>query len=188
MSTAAATTRTSPAASQRWSPEVREVAFLGGYLAVALIAGAIWLEYLTRGDSQFSRDLATPLWTIAVGVATNASCAILGCYLVLRRMSLLGDAISHAVLPGNRAGLLLLAFGGGLADFSRRGSGGNAHGGAHAGHFEPGPGFGRRQHGRRIHVAVRAGCGPDQRAGYEKTLISTPIACSTATSTSSALI
>jgi manganese/zinc/iron transport system permease protein len=33
------------------------------------------------------------------------SCSILGCYLVLRRMSLLGDAISHAVLPG-----LVLAF------------------------------------------------------------------------------
>ena len=38
--------------------------------------------------------------TILVGAVANVSCALLGCYLVLRRMSLLGDAISHAVLPG----------------------------------------------------------------------------------------
>src|SRR5688572_16630916 len=47
------------------------------------------------------------LWTIAVGVLTNASCAILGCYLVLRRMSLLGDAISHSILPGIALAFLL---------------------------------------------------------------------------------
>lgn len=40
------------------------------------------------------------LWVIAVGAMTNVACALVGCYLVLRRMSLLGDAISHAVLPG----------------------------------------------------------------------------------------
>ena len=28
------------------------------------------------------------------------ACALLGNYLVLRRMSMMGDAISHAVLPG----------------------------------------------------------------------------------------
>lgn len=39
-------------------------------------------------------------WTIAVAAACSVSCALLGCYLVLRRMSLLGDAISHAILPG----------------------------------------------------------------------------------------
>lgn len=39
-------------------------------------------------------------WTIAVGAIVNSACAILGCYLVLRKLSLLGDAISHAVLPG----------------------------------------------------------------------------------------
>ena len=44
-------------------------------------------------------------WTIAVGAATSIACGLLGCYLVLRRMSLIGDAISHAVLPG-----LVLAF------------------------------------------------------------------------------
>ena len=47
------------------------------------------------------------LWTIGVGILTNASCAILGCYLVLRRMSLLGDAISHSILPGIALAYLL---------------------------------------------------------------------------------
>ena len=40
-----------------------------------------------------------------VGSLTNVACALVGCYLVLRRMSLMGDAIAHAVLPG-----LVLAF------------------------------------------------------------------------------
>jgi len=42
---------------------------------------------------------------ILVGSVTNVACALVGCYLVLRRMSLMGDAIAHAVLPG-----LVLAF------------------------------------------------------------------------------
>lgn len=43
---------------------------------------------------------ATARDTIAVGILCNTSCALVGCYLVLRRMSLLGDAMSHSVLPG----------------------------------------------------------------------------------------
>ncbi len=39
-------------------------------------------------------------WVLAVGMMTNVSCGLIGCYLILRRMSLMGDAISHAVLPG----------------------------------------------------------------------------------------
>lgn len=35
-----------------------------------------------------------------VGVAVAAVCAVLSCYLVLKGWSLMGDAISHAVLPG----------------------------------------------------------------------------------------
>lgn len=52
-------------------------------------------------------DVRLGLWTIVVGIVCNASCAILGCYLVLRRMSMLGDAISHAILPGLAVGFLL---------------------------------------------------------------------------------
>ena len=33
--------------------------------------------------------------TISVGIVANVCCALVGTYLVLRRMSLLGDAISH---------------------------------------------------------------------------------------------
>jgi manganese/zinc/iron transport system permease protein len=42
---------------------------------------------------------------LLVGSTVAASCAVLGCFLVLRKMALLGDAISHAVLPG-----IVLAF------------------------------------------------------------------------------
>lgn len=41
------------------------------------------------------------------GMLAAVSCALLGNYLVLRRLSLMGDAISHAVLPGLVAGFLL---------------------------------------------------------------------------------
>ena len=53
-------------------------------------------DYAVRDDD---------LWTIAVASCCSISCGVLGCFLVLRRLSLLGDAISHAILPG-----LALAF------------------------------------------------------------------------------
>lgn len=46
-------------------------------------------------------------WTIIVGILCAASCALLGCFLVLRRMSMMGDAISHAVLPGLAAAFII---------------------------------------------------------------------------------
>lgn len=45
-------------------------------------------------------DWNQALWTIAAAALSGSACALLGCYLVLRRMSMLGDAISHAILPG----------------------------------------------------------------------------------------
>jgi len=52
---------------------------------------------LTSGD----------LWTIAVAVCCSVACGTIGCFLVLRRLSLLGDAISHAVLPGIAVAFML---------------------------------------------------------------------------------
>lgn len=48
---------------------------------------------------------ADELWIVATACATNVACALVGCFLVLRRLSMMGDAIAHAVLPG-----LVLAF------------------------------------------------------------------------------
>lgn len=39
-------------------------------------------------------------WVVVVGSLCAAACALPGCFLVLRKMSMMGDAISHAVLPG----------------------------------------------------------------------------------------
>ncbi|MFC0219594.1 metal ABC transporter permease [Pseudochelatococcus lubricantis] len=37
---------------------------------------------------------------LVVGVLTSVACALLGNFLVLRRQALIGDAVSHVVLPG----------------------------------------------------------------------------------------
>lgn len=39
-------------------------------------------------------------WIILTGILVASSCALLGCFLLLRKMTMVGDAISHAVLPG----------------------------------------------------------------------------------------
>jgi manganese/zinc/iron transport system permease protein len=49
--------------------------------------------------------MALSLWMAVIASVAAMACAPVGCYLVLRRLSLLGDAISHAVLPG-----LVIAF------------------------------------------------------------------------------
>lgn len=46
-------------------------------------------------------------WIVAAGMLCAVASSLLGCFLVLRRMSLLGDAISHAVLPGLAAAFLI---------------------------------------------------------------------------------
>ncbi|MFB9862164.1 metal ABC transporter permease [Rufibacter immobilis] len=44
-------------------------------------------------------------WIIFTGALVAICCSLLGCFLILRRMAMVGDAISHAVLPG-----IVLAF------------------------------------------------------------------------------
>lgn len=58
-----------------------------------LLAAAAW----ERMDTEIA----------LVGALCAAACALPGTYLVLRRMSMMGDAISHAVLPGLAVAFLL---------------------------------------------------------------------------------
>ncbi|MGV3484310.1 MAG: iron chelate uptake ABC transporter family permease subunit [Planctomycetaceae bacterium] len=46
-------------------------------------------------------------WIIAAGVLCAVASSLVGNFLVLRRMSMLGDAVSHAVLPGLAAAFLI---------------------------------------------------------------------------------
>jgi manganese/zinc/iron transport system permease protein len=39
-------------------------------------------------------------YVILTGMLVAGGCSIVGCFLVLRKMAMIGDAISHAVLPG----------------------------------------------------------------------------------------
>lgn len=55
----------------------------------------------------FSTYSITDWWTMITVMLCGAACALLGVFLVLRRMSLLGDSITHAILPGIVGGFLL---------------------------------------------------------------------------------
>ncbi len=50
-------------------------------------------------------DIGLDLFPLLAGVLAAATCGLLGNFLVLRRLSLMGDAMSHSVLPG-----LVIAF------------------------------------------------------------------------------
>lgn len=40
------------------------------------------------------------IWIMLTGALVASACGVLGCFLVLRKMTMIGDAISHSVLPG----------------------------------------------------------------------------------------
>lgn len=60
---------------------------------------------MTAGVLQLGLS-ASEWWVIVTAVVCAVACALPGCFLVLRRMSMLGDAVSHAILPGLAAAFL----------------------------------------------------------------------------------
>ena len=55
------------------------------------------------------------LWVVLMGFFVAAACGLTGVYLILRRMALVGDAISHSVLPGLAIAFLAGSLAGGGA-------------------------------------------------------------------------
>ena len=51
--------------------------------------------------------MSTGFVIMLTGVLVASACALLGCFLVLRRMAMMADAISHAILPGLVGGYFL---------------------------------------------------------------------------------
>jgi manganese/iron transport system permease protein len=55
--------------------------------------------------TEFVRDLVNPdlafLWkALLIAVMSSIVCGVVGCYVVLRGMAFIGDAVAHAVFPG----------------------------------------------------------------------------------------
>lgn len=46
-------------------------------------------------------------WIVVTGAISAMSCALIGNFMILRRLSMMGDAISHAVLPGLAVAFLI---------------------------------------------------------------------------------
>ena len=55
----------------------------------------------------WTENLPTTFWIVLMGFLITAACGLIGNYLILRRMALVGDAISHSVLPGLAIAFLL---------------------------------------------------------------------------------
>ncbi len=47
------------------------------------------------------------IWIVVMGFLVAATCGLIGCFIILRRMALVGDAISHSLLPGITLAFLL---------------------------------------------------------------------------------
>lgn len=47
------------------------------------------------------------LWTIVIAALASINCALVGSYLVLRKIAMMGDAIAHSTLPGIVLALLI---------------------------------------------------------------------------------
>jgi len=48
----------------------------------------------------WTEQFMSTFWIVLMGFLATATCGLIGNYLILRRMALVGDAISHSVLPG----------------------------------------------------------------------------------------
>ena len=58
----------------------------------------------------WTENLSTTFWIVLMGFLITAACGLIGNYLILRRMALVGDAISHSVLPGMKCFMTVMRY------------------------------------------------------------------------------
>ena len=64
-------------------------------------------DWVAHATDQPPIHVQNAFWTIVVGGICAVCCSLVGCFLLLRRMSMFGDALSHSVLAGTAAVYLL---------------------------------------------------------------------------------
>ena len=57
--------------------------------------------------APWTENAGSFIWIALMGFFVAAACGLIGNYLILRRMALVGDAISHSILPGIAIAFLL---------------------------------------------------------------------------------
>jgi len=57
--------------------------------------------------APWADDFGGTVWVVIMGFLVTLACGLVGNYLILRRMALVGDAIRHSVLPGIAIAFLL---------------------------------------------------------------------------------
>jgi ABC-type Mn2+/Zn2+ transport system permease subunit/Mn-dependent DtxR family transcriptional regulator len=69
---------------------------------IAVVLGSLSILVGLSDEQQWwLRPLSERWWKETVcSMLVGIACGVLGCYVILRRMALIGDALSHAVLPG----------------------------------------------------------------------------------------
>lgn len=85
-------------------------AFLGFWLVAPCEAARIGAEgggdLAARAARFFSLQDPAVRYALAGSVLLGISCGLMGAFLVVRKLALMGDALSHAVLPGVAVGFL----------------------------------------------------------------------------------
>ncbi len=63
-----------------------------------------WFSVFVQPWSEYASN---SFWIVLMGFLVSGTCGLVGCFIILRRMALVGDAISHSLLPGITLAFLL---------------------------------------------------------------------------------
>jgi len=83
-------------------------------MMAAFIPAFDWQRVMVQ---PWTEDFMVSFWIVLMGFLVSSSCGLVGTYLLLRRMALVGDAISHSILFGLVVAFLVFRTAGTLVMF-----------------------------------------------------------------------